>query len=138
MPAFFQQPSAAAAVARLRRVATAALATSGTAGLTLSIPATGEAGFAIELRVARGRGSAAFGPLQCEFETEQGAWTWLERALSARYRLRVVSVAGREREWHLEPADMPGEALASGTLAVLASWRPRAVELRRNSLSFDT
>lgn len=101
----------------------------------LTIPATGPGGFPIELSRHGARVRALFGELEEEFETLSGAMVWVARALSDQYRLRITLVAGRAREWSLEPITRrePREALSAGHVIWFRWLRPVTTVIRRNT-----
>lgn len=134
----FVRQSRPAAIRRLKRAVGDVRGEPDLQRLVLSIPAADAAGFAIDLEYFESGISCAFGPLCWSFDSDDGAWTWIERGLSAAYRLRIVTVAGREREWRLEPAnDEPGDALATGHVGIFDLWRKRTSSFRQNDFRFE-
>ncbi|RTL62068.1 MAG: hypothetical protein EKK41_26005 [Hyphomicrobiales bacterium] len=134
---FFAQASSQVAVARLRNKMGDLLARADVERLTLSVPATGVAGFSIDMDFSKRAVSAWFGRLHWSFDSDEEAWVWLSRALSANYRLRIVSVGDQEREWYLEPVPPhEGETLATGNFGFLDPLRKKTSAIRQNTYGF--
>ena len=71
--------------------------------MMLSLPARNKDGFDIDVQVYSEKVHASFGGLEQDFETIESAMTWVRRAHSSSYRLRLTLVGNFPREWHLEP-----------------------------------
>ena len=85
----------------------------------LRIEPRGSSGFPISLHVLDDGCYADFGGCGQEFDDPEGACRWIERALSADYRLRIELWGNVPCRWSLEPSRADGGALT------LSSGRPR-------------
>ena len=114
------------------------LADTGELDWLLSIPPIGPEGFAVDLRNNDGQFSVLFGELEEGFELLSDALTWISRALSDAYQLRITLVGGRRREWTLEPVTPPYNPnewkpiLASGHFVAFRSLRSITSLICRN------
>jgi hypothetical protein len=82
-----------------------------TSDWVLSVPPIGNDGFAIDLSRHGESYRLLLGELEEDFETLNEALTWVGRAMSSAYQLKVTMIGGRKRSWTLEPinpaSDMP-------------------------------
>ncbi len=92
---------------------------------SLSVPAVVETGFTIEVFSWNGRLAVLFADMEVEFPSFESAMVWVERALSKTYRLQILKVSGKPREWRLEPISgaTPSNSLAVGHGVFFCSWR---------------
>ena len=114
--------------------------TANTCDWFLSIPPIGPNGFAIDLSKNDGEPfRVQFGELEEEFETLSDALTWISRALSDAYQLRITEIGRRSRECHLEPVvpDAGKPTLATGDVFLLRGGLPsiRRTVIRQNSFA---
>ncbi|MDX2204208.1 MAG: hypothetical protein NW223_15765 [Hyphomicrobiaceae bacterium] len=85
-------------------------------------------GFDIGIERAGGRVTATFGGLihDCEAGVDE-ALTWVQRAYTPGWRLRVDSVGGRPVTFTLEnPAEPAAGCISSAYVTLFAGWRQRS------------
>jgi hypothetical protein len=113
--------------------------TTNTADWFLSIPPSGPNGFAIDLNKNDGEPyRVLFGELELEFDTLGDALTWIGRALSDAYQLRITMAGRRSREWRLEPVtpDASKPTLARGDVFLFRGLRSRIeIVVRQNTFA---
>ncbi|MBL8564406.1 MAG: hypothetical protein JNM89_01675 [Hyphomicrobiaceae bacterium] len=88
----------------------------------LAIPPVGPQGFAIDVAHNSGELRVLFGELEETFVDYDQALTWVARALSDSYHLRILVNRGCRYEWYLEPVDGAGPRLATGQLNFAAFY----------------
>lgn len=104
----------------------------------LSLPPTGPTGFAIDLLYEQGEVRAWFADMEHHFDDIASAVPWARRGAVGEYQLRTTFVAGKPREWLLEPSERGaagGPTLATGHPIFFKSLRSVRQVVRRNALS---